>query len=98
MRDLPRMALAMGIAYHFHSFVADERGAVTIDWVVLTAATVGMGMAVMAQVSAGVENLARVIEGQLSGVQIRTSFEEWDAFREQQAAAAAVAAAASDDE
>lgn len=82
----------MSAMHQLHSFLLDESGVVTVDWVVMTAATVGLGMAVMAQVSAGVENLARDIESQLSGVQIRTSFEEWDAFRTEQAAIAAAAA------
>ncbi|HSF62906.1 MAG TPA: hypothetical protein VLA78_00850 [Paracoccaceae bacterium] len=32
-------------------FLADEDGAVTVDWVVLTAAIVGMGMLVLAPVA-----------------------------------------------
>jgi Flp pilus assembly pilin Flp len=39
-------------------FVRSESGAVTVDWVVLTAAIVGLGLAVMAVVSTGVEDLA----------------------------------------
>ena len=36
---------------HFKKFSADESGAVTVDWVVLTAAIVGLGIAVLAAVS-----------------------------------------------
>ncbi len=43
---------------HFKSFISSESGAVTVDWVVLTAALVGLGLAVMAVVSGGVENLS----------------------------------------
>ena len=39
------------------NFAADESGAVTVDWVVLTAAIVGLGIAVIASVSTGVNNL-----------------------------------------
>ena len=39
------------------TFAKSESGAVTVDWVVLTAALVGLGLAVMAVVSSGVENL-----------------------------------------
>ncbi len=39
-------------------FAKSESGAVTVDWVVLTAAIVGLGLAVMAVVSGGVENLS----------------------------------------
>ena len=42
----------------FNAFLSDESGAVTVDWVVLTAAIVGLGLAVMSVVSGGVENLS----------------------------------------
>jgi Flp pilus assembly pilin Flp len=42
----------------FNTFVSDESGAVTVDWVVLTAAIVGLGLAVMSVVSGGVEDLS----------------------------------------
>lgn len=37
----------------FKTFRADEDGAVTVDWVVLTAAIVGLGISVIAVVSQG---------------------------------------------
>ncbi|QBY01185.1 hypothetical protein E2K80_10990 [Rhodophyticola sp. CCM32] len=40
------------------SFWADESGAVTVDWVVLTAALVGLGLAVISVVSGGMEDLS----------------------------------------
>ncbi len=48
-----------------NAFIADESGAVTVDWVVLTAALVGLGLAVMAVVSNGVEDLSGDINTQL---------------------------------
>ena len=39
-------------------FARDESGAVTVDWVVITAAIVGLGIAVFAAVGSGVENVA----------------------------------------
>jgi hypothetical protein len=39
-------------------FLSDETGAVTVDWVVLTAALVGLGLAVMAVISSGLEDLS----------------------------------------
>jgi hypothetical protein len=39
---------------------------VTVDWVVLTAALVGLGLAVMAVVSSGVENLGTDIRNSLA--------------------------------
>ena len=47
------------------NFVASESGAVTVDWVVLTAAMVGLGMATLMVVSNGVEGLAGSIDGAL---------------------------------
>ena len=41
----------MKIAALINTFRNDESGAVTVDWVVLTAAIVGLGLAVMALVS-----------------------------------------------
>lgn len=65
------------------TFLTDESGAVTVEWVVLTAASVGMGLAVMSVVSAGVQDAATDIESFLSNVPIMTSFDQWDAFRAQ---------------
>ncbi|MFT4716616.1 MAG: Flp pilus assembly pilin Flp [Paracoccaceae bacterium] len=56
------------------NFVNDESGAVTVDWVVLTAAIVGLGIAVLAAVSDGFENLSSDIDTQMSGQAISTSF------------------------
>ena len=42
----------------FKSFANDEAGAVTVDWVVLTAAIVGLGIVVMNSVGGGVTGLA----------------------------------------
>ncbi|MEP3026294.1 MAG: pilus assembly protein [Pseudoruegeria sp.] len=38
-------------------FKNDEDGAVTVDWVVLTAALVGLGIAVLSTVATGVDNV-----------------------------------------
>ncbi|MFY0690656.1 MAG: hypothetical protein JXR14_01885 [Paracoccaceae bacterium] len=56
------------------NFANDESGAVTVDWVVLTAALVGLGLAVMASVSSGLEDLSGDIETQLTGQTIDDSF------------------------
>ena len=58
----------------FMNFAKDESGAVTVDWVVLTAAIVGLGIAVMASVSNGLEDLSGDIEGQLTDQGISTTF------------------------
>lgn len=72
-------------------FVSDESGAATVEWVVMTAASVAMGLAVMSYVRDGVESLSGEIRDALSGFTIMTSFDEWDDFRAEQAAAAAAA-------
>jgi Flp pilus assembly pilin Flp len=48
------------------TFRADEDGAVTVDWVVLTAAIVGLGIAVLTTVSNGAEDLADGIGDELT--------------------------------
>ena len=50
----------------FINFIRDEDGAVTVDWVVLTAAIVGLGLAVLASVQTGAEDLAGAIETELT--------------------------------
>ena len=59
---------------YIKNFAKSESGAVTVDWVVLTAAIVGLGLAVMAVVSAGVQDLSGDIQTQLTGQAITTSF------------------------
>ena len=49
----------------FKSFKNDESGAVTVDWVVLTAAIVGLGMVVMSTVGGGITGLSEEIVGEL---------------------------------
>ena len=56
------------------TFLNSESGAVTVDWVVLTAALVGLGLAVMAVVSAGVQDLSGDIQTQLETGHITTAF------------------------
>lgn len=53
------------MSFNFKSFLADESGAVTVDWVVLTAALVGLGLAVISVVSGGLEDLTADIDSQL---------------------------------
>ena len=60
---------------HFKAFLADESGAATVDWVVLTAASVGLGVAVMGEISDGIEDLSREIDTVLRQDIIRTSFD-----------------------
>lgn len=50
----------------FTKFANDESGAVTVDWVVLTAAIVGIAIAVLTLISGGINNAANAIDEQLS--------------------------------
>ena len=54
----------------FKAFKSDESGAVTVDWVVLTAAIVGLGMVVMTTVGGGVESLGGEIVTDLTNQSI----------------------------
>lgn len=56
------------------SFANDETGAVTVDWVLLTAAIVGLTISVMATVSNGLENLSGDVENQMTTQGISTTF------------------------
>ena len=58
----------------FNAFLKDESGAVTVDWVVLTAAIVGLGIAIMTTVGGGTQDLADVVSTHLSSEGITTSY------------------------
>jgi Flp pilus assembly pilin Flp len=49
------------------TFKNDESGAVTVDWVVLTAAIVGLGIAVLTAVAGSIGNVTNAIETDLAG-------------------------------
>ncbi len=49
-------------------FSRDESGAVTVDWVVLTAAIVGLAIGIVALVQGGVTDLAENISSGLSAI------------------------------
>ncbi|HGG04456.1 MAG TPA: hypothetical protein ENK28_03270 [Aliiroseovarius sp.] len=53
---------------NFTNFLNDESGAVTVDWVVLTAAIVGLGIAVLTTISSSVEDVASTIDTQLNSM------------------------------
>ncbi|WP_323008116.1 hypothetical protein [Pseudorhodobacter sp.] len=60
----------------FNKFFNDESGAVTVDWVVLTAAIVGLGMVVMTTVGGGIELMGGNISDTLDTRGIGYSGEE----------------------
>lgn len=53
-----------------HDFWTDEAGAVSVDWVVLTAATVGLGLSAAAAVRTGTSDLGGSIEAGLSNASV----------------------------
>ncbi len=56
------------------TFRNDEDGAVTVDWVVLTAAIVGLGIAVLTSVTSGTKTVTQAISSQLNGTTVTASF------------------------
>jgi len=50
----------------FTKFANDESGAVTVDWVVLTAAIVGIAIAVISLISGGIQDASNGINDELS--------------------------------
>ena len=54
------------------NFRADEDGAVTVDWVVLTAAIVGLGIAVMTTVGSSTVDVGDKIGTKLDGISVAT--------------------------
>ena len=56
------------------TFRNDEDGAVTVDWVVLTAAVVGLGIAVLSSVSTGTQGVTENISSYLDGTTVKKAF------------------------
>lgn len=56
------------------SFFSDESGAVTVDWTVMTAAVVGLGIATYGVVSGGISDLSSDVGSHLSGYEIYDGF------------------------
>jgi Flp pilus assembly pilin Flp len=52
--------------FKMKNFAKDESGAVTVDWVVLTAAIVGIAIAVVAVIKSGVDATATEISNALT--------------------------------
>lgn len=56
------------------AFKQQQDGAVTVDWVVLTAAIVGLGIAVMVTVGGATDDYADEIGDHLSSLGIKSSY------------------------
>jgi len=57
-----------------HRFLRSESGAISVDWVVLTAATAGMALAATAVLEDGISTLASDLEAQLRSQQVSDAF------------------------
>ena len=64
----------MNIRPHINTFLGNEDGAVTVDWVVLTAAIVGLGIAVLSTVTSGAKSVTEAVSSHLEGTTITTTF------------------------
>lgn len=57
----------------FEYFVRDENGAVTVDWVVLTAGVVGLAVGAVLIMNNGPMNVGTAIGGAIGSMSINTS-------------------------
>ena len=55
---------------HIESWLHDESGAVTVDWVVLSAAVVGLGVSAVASARSGVTSLTADIKTGVEATQV----------------------------
>lgn len=55
------------------AILKNDDGAVTVDWVVLTAAIVGLGVATMAVLANGTTNVGETVDGELEEIATRVS-------------------------
>ena len=53
-----------------NSFDTDETGAVTVDWVVLSAAVIGLGMVVLIPIAYSTDNSAQGVSDYISNVKV----------------------------
>lgn len=53
---------------NFKAYLADESGAVTVDWVVLTAALVGLGFAVILVSLGGINEATNGMSAQIAAI------------------------------
>lgn len=56
--------------YRLKQFIGDQSGAVTVDWVVLTAAVIGLGGAAMNSVGTGTTSLTQCTENSLAAITV----------------------------
>lgn len=54
----------------FRIFLKDDSGAVTVDWVVLTAAVVGLGMVVLVPIAFTTDSSAQGVSDYISNINV----------------------------
>ncbi len=59
---------------NFIKFVKSEDGAVTVDWVVLTAVIVGLAGAVVVTIQGGTETAGTAVSTELSDIDVDAGF------------------------
>lgn len=62
--------MASSVDQDLQDFLDGETGAVTVDWVVLTAAVIGMGMLFLSPIATGSANVASLIGLRIANVEV----------------------------
>ena len=60
---------------YFQSFLTDEHGAVSVDWVILCAGLVGLGLAVMMVVKDGAADISGDMNTSIKAVETQTTLD-----------------------
>jgi Flp pilus assembly pilin Flp len=63
----------MKMCEYLKNFASNEDGAVTVDWVVLTAAVVGLSLALMSAIKPAITSTANNIKGSIIAAQNTTT-------------------------
>lgn len=66
LKDMKMNTFRLRLRRPVKSFTKDETGAVTVDWVVLTAALVGIALTLISTITAGIEEAATDIRNELT--------------------------------
>lgn len=53
-----------------HAFLRSEEGAVTVDWVVLTSAVIGLGVAVLITIASGAKTYATTLNSDVEAINV----------------------------
>ena len=67
------MAL-FGIRKLVNTFRRDERGEITVAWLVITAAIVGLTVSLMMRIGDGTQELSNKVDTEMSGREISTAY------------------------